>query len=947
MTDQNFLSAKEEGRSYLQKKEYEKAIQSYLKCLTFEEISNEELSILNLNIGICYMSKGNLEDSQKFIEKSISYNPNYQKAHYRKIQCLFQMGKLQESLNLCRYMIKQHPDILDFQTLIKQIQEKIQKEQSQSISWGQFSEVLENENVTESSLKETLFQIQSKIELRGDHKNIFFSGGFIDQFLKNSSSACKNNSLALNFILNSIFKITEEDNHFQLSYESIPFILQIFKDSLKDFKNEKNQKVSLDSLRILQYSDILVSGESILDAIQSSKCQEEIMCASISILSSWYYNNINYYLQLINSQISVQSLSDKLQSLMDWTASKLKSSKKGDILYKQFLQLLFKLQFKLNPLYLDKKYFYRKDKLAKTDMILIQEMLISSYEMSVQKVIENDLQRCLFTTYLRKPADIVIIDCILSIYSILLKEQKFVDKVMEDIAFQDFNIQIQKFLSSSQQELTYIIKYGLLLFKTNKQKQLPELVSFLRIFSFSEIFEKILFLTNENQFSEALEFIGFMSCFDQFKVEFIEASKGILKRLSLKVNFDIYEQGLNWLITISNLCFDQLKDYESKQKDRFGLSEDKLVELKQFEEKYRPDEVKQAKEIFRYNEDYIKKKQVSKILLEDVGIIKYLSQYITKSGKNQSNMIITYLAQLLSKLIVLNQSQSNQIDKNLFDKNLIIYSSRAVNQISQQKTNDSSQIIIQFTTYISKLVKDCNPNIFQYSEVHLILDALFKGIKESQHELLTFEILLSLVQMTSLGEQTTTKLVNTETLNLLQNLLMEDKNYYIVHGALEVINNICLNDKMMERIGNMSTLQKLIFAHFDYCYELLLKQKPEEINNSYDQPIKIINTIYNILAINASNQSFKEKILNHICSKPDTIAILLQKYSKSDGYIRMEFLYKFIFMTESIRGKKFSVQEKQIIKKMYDEIKEQYKKECNGVIPKNDTRFEYMNSIVS
>lgn len=56
-------------------------------------------------------------------------------------------------------------------------------------------------------------------------------------------------------------------------------------------------------------------------------------------------------------------------------------------------------------------------------MILVQEMLISSYETSVKKIIENDIQRGLFATYLKKSTDILIIDSILSIYSILLKEQ--------------------------------------------------------------------------------------------------------------------------------------------------------------------------------------------------------------------------------------------------------------------------------------------------------------------------------------------------------------------------------------------------------------------------------------------------------------------------------------------------------------------------------------------
>ncbi len=96
-----------------------------------------------------------------------------------------------------------------------------------------------------------------------------------------------------------------------------------------------------------------------------------------------------------------------------------------------------------------------------------------------------------------------------------------------------------------------------------------------------------------------------------------------------------------------------------------------------------------------------------------------------------------------------------------------------------------------------------------------------------------------------------------------------------MHGALEVINNICLNDKMMERISSMPTLIQLIFAHFESAYEKLLAQEPKDITNSYNEPIKILSTIYNLLAINSGNEKFKEKALNHVCSKPDTLALLL------------------------------------------------------------------------
>jgi len=61
----------------------------------------------------------------------------------------------------------------------------------------------------------------------------------------------------------------------------------------------------------------------------------------------------------------------------------------------------------------------------------------------------------------------------------------------------------------------------------------------------------------------------------------------------------------------------------------------------------------------------------------------------------------------------------------------------------------------------------------------------------------------------------------------------------------------------------------------------------------------------------------------------------------------MEFLYKFIFMTQSFRQKKLTLEEKSMLKAIYEDVKSQYKKEIKGDIPKNDTRFEYMEAVLS
>ena len=161
------------------------------------------------------------------------------------------------------------------------------------------------------------------------------------------------------------------------------------------------------------------------------------------------------------------------------------------------IQTLFRTLLILNPKYLDSHYFYRKEKLSRSDLLLVKELLISSYSKVSQKLIESDIHHALCVSYLRKPDNIPYIDLILQVYSLLLSDNKFTTKVADDPAFQDFNIQLQRFLANHKNEVAFIVKYGLLLFKINKQRKLPELLSFLRLFDFEALIADILILSDK------------------------------------------------------------------------------------------------------------------------------------------------------------------------------------------------------------------------------------------------------------------------------------------------------------------------------------------------------------------------------------------------------------------------------------------------------------------
>lgn len=147
----------------------------------------------------------------------------------------------------------------------------------------------------------------------------------------------------------------------------------------------------------------------------------------------------------------------------------------------------------------------------------------------------------------------------------------------------------------------------------------------------------------------------------------------------------------------------------------------------------------------------------------------------------------------------------------------------------------------------------------------------------------------------------------------------------------------------------MTTLIQLIFAHFDAAVERLDDATVAK-SGRYDDPVKMLSTLYNIIAINSHVSVFADRVKQHQCSKTETLVVLLQVFAKDDAYMRMEFLYKFVFMMQSIRkNKSFDAEEKSLIQKIYATVKKQYISDHLGAgtaggaaaasIPQNDARF--------
>ena len=80
---------------------YKMAMNKYLSLIKMgaDGFAQREWSVINLNLGIAYQFQSRLEDAIAQIVTAIDIDPHYEKAYYRKIQILYEMGKYELALS--------------------------------------------------------------------------------------------------------------------------------------------------------------------------------------------------------------------------------------------------------------------------------------------------------------------------------------------------------------------------------------------------------------------------------------------------------------------------------------------------------------------------------------------------------------------------------------------------------------------------------------------------------------------------------------------------------------------------------------------------------------------------------------------------------------------------------------------------------------------------------
>lgn len=105
-----YQNLKECAKQELLKNNIEASLLLYRKCedliTSLPDVPKREKAIIYLNIGVCYISKNQLQESENYIEKSLLTDRSYIKAYYRKAILLKKNEKFIEALEICQEALK-------------------------------------------------------------------------------------------------------------------------------------------------------------------------------------------------------------------------------------------------------------------------------------------------------------------------------------------------------------------------------------------------------------------------------------------------------------------------------------------------------------------------------------------------------------------------------------------------------------------------------------------------------------------------------------------------------------------------------------------------------------------------------------------------------------------------------------------------------------------------
>ncbi|CAD8100683.1 unnamed protein product [Paramecium primaurelia] len=784
----------QEARQLLISKNYDEAFTKYNQLLN-EDIDNSNKSICALNCGICLINKQTYEQALQFIEKSITYNPKYVKAYYRKAQVLIQLKQYEEALQIIQNL-EPCQEVNELKELVKL----------------QFSDPMYViDDLKNCATEKDAIKFFNELYSKQDYINydkLMKENGFCQQILSQK------------FIFQQMKYVQYSFIKSQMQY--IPKWLQNYLIANFEFycKSEQASKVyELINIYCSLFSHFQVN-QQVLDLIIQNQQ---------FFLEKYLKCTVQLFVQNQNVIVDVEFIEK-----VAYKAKKVEEFDTNTEMYYLIVDLIILLT---KPKLIHFGYL-KRDTFRYQDLLILIGIISNNQLESIRQIYTN-LAIKLLNTIEKKLNKLRYINLINQILMMTLNNFEFNQEINDNSVKLSEKLldYIQEYRKSKQ--FNQNIKKFCLLFLLQSKGKYLQLYEYIYKAD-CEILLEHIFEDNNIEIDESIVLLQFITQFDDIKIMIMQKREQ-LKKIYNNINNQFKLEGktslqklrqyqilVGYFNILLQLSTDRSAESKEEQKQRFQISDEEYEQNRNFAKQYQQDI---SEKYFTYTNEYIKKEQIIKFIALEMRTIQLLSSFIFQYQDilNNENVVSKLLTQF---------SSDDQVHQYLFDKQCLKLVSKSI--LSKNQFG---------IPYLCKQMRNANPELFDFKEAQLICDALFVCAQSATHELLTFYALLGIVQLTSLGDFIVDRIMDQKQYLQIQNFLM-DENNYIVHASLEIFNNISLNEKFLVLLeeNQLPTFLQLVQALTKQFYENI-EGKPEQNQKDFSHPKQILQTLLGLISI--------------------------------------------------------------------------------------------------
>ncbi|CAD8196314.1 unnamed protein product [Paramecium pentaurelia] len=784
----------QEARQLLISKNYDEAFTKYNQLLN-EDIDNSNKSICALNCGICLINKQTYEQALQFIEKSITYNPKYVKAYYRKAQVLIQLKQYEEALQIIQNL-EPCQEVNELKELVKL----------------QFSDPMYViDDLKNCATEKDAIKFFNELYSKQDYINydkLMKENGFCQQILSQK------------FIFQQMKYVQYSFIKSQMQF--IPKWLQNYLITNFEFycKSEQASKVyELINIYCSLFSHFQVN-QQVLDLIIQNQH---------FFLEKYLKCTVQLFVQNQNVIVDIEFIEK-----VAYKAKKLEEFDTNTEMYYLIVDLIILLT---KPKLIHFGYL-KRDTFRYQDLLILIGIISNNQLESIRQIYTN-LAIKLLNTIEKKLNKLRYINLINQILMMTLNHFEFNQEINDNSVKLSEKLldYIQEYRKSKQ--FNQNIKKFCLLFLLQSKGKYLQLYEYIYKAD-CEILLEHIFEDNNIEIDESIVLLQFITQFDDIKIMIMQKREQ-LKKIYNNINNQFKLEGktslqklrqyqilVGYFNILLQLSTDRSAESKEEQKQRFQISDEEYEQNRNFAKQYQQDI---SEKYFTYTNEYIKKEQIIKFIALEMRTIQLLSSFIFQYQDilNNENVVSKLLTQF---------SSDDQVHQYLFDKQCLKLVSKSI--LSKNQFG---------IPYLCKQMRNANPELFDFKEAQLICDALFVCAQSATHELLTFYALLGIVQLTSLGDFIVDRIMDQKQYLQIQNFLM-DENNYIVHASLEIFNNISLNEKFLVLLeeNQLPTFLQLVQALTKQFYENI-EGKPEQNQKDFSHPKQILQTLLGLISI--------------------------------------------------------------------------------------------------